>query len=95
MEVLQVYFSLIIRLPTAGLEILDNRNWYCMNRTEDNSFIIDHIDFKAQIIFEFPIRIRFTSIAGERLESTIKGLTAATIDSGVQYKAIENSKCVC
>ncbi|XP_048585817.1 uncharacterized protein LOC5500460 isoform X1 [Nematostella vectensis] len=76
------------KVVTAGLEILHNNRWICMRRTDDNYFTISGIGE-----LKFPIKVRVTSIANERLESTITRLVNdVSIPTTIQYKGfIEDS----
>ena len=73
---------------TVGLEILHNRKWVCLPRTEDNYFLIG-----SPNRVKFPLRVRLTSVSGEQLESTIAELkNDVDITSSVQFSGFIKGK---
>lgn len=75
-------------MVTVGLEILHNRKWVCLPRTEDNYFLIG-----SPNKVKFPLRVRLTSVSGEQLESTIPELkNAVDITSSVQFSGFIKGK---
>lgn len=78
------------RVVTVGLEILQNRKWLCLPRSEDNYFLIG-----SPKRIKFPLRVRLTSISGEQLESSITEFkNDVDITSSVQFSGfIKGTSC--
>ena len=69
------------RVVTVGLEIFHNGRWICLPRTDDNFFLVG-----SRNKIEFPLRVRLTSVSGERVESTITELkNDVDLTSSVQF----------
>ena len=68
-------------MVTVGLEILQNGRWICLQRTDDNYFLMG-----SPNRVQFPLRVRLTSVSGEQVESTITELkNDKDITSSVQF----------
>ena len=75
-------------MVTVGLEILQNGRWICLQRTDDNYFLMG-----SPNRVQFPLRVRLTSVSGEQVESTITELkNDKDITSSVQFSGFMKGK---
>lgn len=75
-------------MVTVGLEILHNGRWICLQRTDDNYFLMG-----SPNRVQFPLRVRLTSVSGEQVESTIAELkNDEDIISSVQFSGFIKGK---
>ncbi|KAK3715060.1 hypothetical protein QZH41_012124, partial [Actinostola sp. cb2023] len=74
----------INKIPTAGLEALIGGRFHCLKRSTDNFFVgmgLGRVDF--------PMRVRLTSISGQKLEAFIPDLkNDFSYPSSIQYSGI-------
>ena len=75
-------------MVTVGLEILQNGRWICLQRTDDNYFLMG-----SPNRVQFPLRVRLTSVSGEQVETIITELkNDKDITSSVQFSGFMKGK---
>ena len=62
-------FSLLFRVPVAGLEILKDGRYSCLVRTFDNFFTGDGLGK-----VDFPMTVRVTAVTGEQREAVLPSI---------------------
>ena len=82
------FVSIIDRIPTADLQVYHDGAWRCIPRVGDN-FFEGLSSSLPNLPMKFPLKVQFTSIAGETLtaflNTTVNGVYHET---GVQYQSL-------
>lgn len=75
------------KIPTAGLEVLQNGRYRCLNKVNDNYFESLGVGL-AKV--EFPLTVRVTSVSGQQLVSTIPEMkNDVSFPTNIQYSGID------